>query len=330
MEKDITNWNPVDERIITVDMLIKGRDIKIFGIYAPTDDSDTNTKDTFFDKLSEELNKIKNKQEIILLGDLNGRVGRALDSKIIGRHGEDVVNDNGTRWIELCEQHSLKILNGFFQHKDINKYTWTQKTKNLKSIIDYVVTKQDTLLRPYDVKVWRGAECGSDHLLVKAPIEIRYNKQRSYQEDNNKGEAIKQYNIDSLKDESVSFLYKLRLAQKLDENTDGTAEEIYETLKNKIHEAALEALGTKEKTNYNNPWWSDDLTELIEEKKKLYLRWLATKDDEDRKSYNRHKYIVKKEIKRKKNKAWETKCAEINSMVGGSRSREAWTTINSL
>ncbi|CAH1975795.1 unnamed protein product [Acanthoscelides obtectus] len=95
MEKFIMDWNPVDERIITVDMKIKGREIKIFGIYAPTDDSDTNTKDKFFDKLSEELDKTKNRQEIVLIGDLNGRVGKALDSKIIGQHGEEVVPADG-------------------------------------------------------------------------------------------------------------------------------------------------------------------------------------------------------------------------------------------
>jgi len=330
LEKTITDWSPIDERIITVDLLIKGRSIKIFGIYAPTDDSDMNTKDKFFDKLSEEINKTKSRQEIILLGDLNGRVGRALNNKIIGQHGEDVINDNGMRWIEICEQHSLKILNGFFQHKDINKYTWIQKTRNLRSIIDYILIKQDTSIRPYDVKVWRGAECGSDHLLVKAPVEIKYNKHHSSQEQNNKGKITKQYNIDSLKNESTSFLYKQRLTQKINENIDGTAEEMYETLKKKIHEAALEALGTKEKTKYNNSWWSEDLTELIEEKKQLYLKWLTTKDNEDRKNYNRQKYIVKKETKRMKNTAWENKCAEINSLIGGSRSREAWRTINSL
>lgn len=155
IETKITNWNPIDERILTVDLRIKGRDIKIFGIYAPTDDSDLNTKKDFFDKLSEELNKTKTKQEVLILGDMKGRVGKSLDSKVIGRHGEDVVNDNGSRWIELCDQQELKILNGFFQHRDINKYTWTRKSKNLKSILEYIITKQKSSIRSLDLKVCR-------------------------------------------------------------------------------------------------------------------------------------------------------------------------------
>jgi len=47
----------------------------------------------------------------------------------LGNFGEDMVNDNGERLIELCTQTSLKIWNGFFKHKNIYKYTWEQHTK---------------------------------------------------------------------------------------------------------------------------------------------------------------------------------------------------------
>lgn len=55
------------------------------------------------------------------MGDFNGRIGRKKQSTIIGQYGEETVNDNGTRLIEQC-QHSLKIQNGFFPHKEIHKY----------------------------------------------------------------------------------------------------------------------------------------------------------------------------------------------------------------
>ncbi|KAK4873129.1 hypothetical protein RN001_015158 [Aquatica leii] len=114
---------------------------------------------------------------------MNGRVGKALDSKIVGRHGEDAVNDNGTRWIELCEQHTLKILNG----------------------------------------------------------------QTTMDENKQKGIKAKIYNLEGLKNESTSFLYKLRLAQKLNAEISGTAENMYEKLKGILQDAASEALGTREK-----------------------------------------------------------------------------------
>jgi endonuclease/exonuclease/phosphatase family metal-dependent hydrolase len=47
---------------------------------------------------------------------------------------------------------------------------WTQKTEEIKSIIDYVITKQRSTAQVMDVRVFRGAECGSDHYLVKGTI----------------------------------------------------------------------------------------------------------------------------------------------------------------
>jgi len=56
------------------------------------------------------------------MGDMNGRTGRKTGDTVVGNFGEDRVNDNSERLIELCTQTSLKIQNGFFDHKNIHKY----------------------------------------------------------------------------------------------------------------------------------------------------------------------------------------------------------------
>jgi hypothetical protein len=86
------------------------------------------------------------------MGDMNERIGRKTGDTVAGNFGEDMVNDNGERLIELCTQTSLKMWNGFFNLKNIHKYTWEQNTKNLKTIIDYIITKQDLKLKIQDVR----------------------------------------------------------------------------------------------------------------------------------------------------------------------------------
>jgi len=54
------------------------------------------------------------------MGDMNGRTGRKTGDTVVGSFGEDRVNENGERLIELCTQTSLKIWNGFFSHKNIH------------------------------------------------------------------------------------------------------------------------------------------------------------------------------------------------------------------
>lgn len=79
-------------------------------------------------------------------------------------------------------------------------------------------------------------------MLVRSIVEINYSKQQTFHKNNSKLEDTKRFNSDNLRNGSISFLYKLRLAHKLQEDIKGTEEDIYETFKNKIHKAAVETL----------------------------------------------------------------------------------------
>ena len=72
-----------------------------------------------------------------------------------------MVNNNGERLIELCTQTSLKIWNGFFNHKNIYTYTytWEQHTKNLKTIIDYIITNHGLKLKIQKMKDGKNKKC---------------------------------------------------------------------------------------------------------------------------------------------------------------------------
>jgi len=81
-------------------------------------------------------------REMILLGDFNGHTGTKVNNQVVGSYGETRINDSGEHLIDLCESHNLRITSGYFKHKRIHKYTWEQHTRNLKSIIDYIIVKQ--------------------------------------------------------------------------------------------------------------------------------------------------------------------------------------------
>lgn len=168
----------------------------------------------------------------------------------------------------LCQQYELKIMNGFFAHKDIHKYTWYQHTWGIKSIIDYIVLKQQTNIRVQDVKVNRGAECGSDHCLVVAKIYIPFPGVRLGKTEGSSAmlENV-QYKLDSFENESTRLLYSWRLERKLNELERSTTEE-YEHIKDCIKAAAEEALGIDNNQKYNRPyWWDREIEEKIRHKK---------------------------------------------------------------
>lgn len=73
--------------------------------------------------MAEIVEQIPIRKEIFLMGDMNARVGKEENSKVIGQHGEAVRNGNGERLIDLCTQMNLQVSNTFFCHRKIHKYT---------------------------------------------------------------------------------------------------------------------------------------------------------------------------------------------------------------
>ncbi|PSN48016.1 hypothetical protein C0J52_23478 [Blattella germanica] len=163
--KCITELECINDRIIKLALSIFGQQTEIVGVYAINDDELVEKKEAFFETLSEVLEKGNPNHEVILIGDLNSRVGKD-EEDVVGRLGEDTKNDNGDRLINLFREHECIIANTIFQHKCIHKYTWENPTRGLKSIIDLIVVKKNRRMVVQDVRVYRQHECGSDHHMV--------------------------------------------------------------------------------------------------------------------------------------------------------------------
>ena len=214
-------------------------------------------------------------------------------------------------------------MNGFYSHRDIHKYTWVQHTRNLRSIIDYLIVRQTSNLNVNDVRVHKGVTCGSDHYLVKGIIHFPMNKgnHRNPKTMESTTETSKQevYNVGSLSQDSVKYLYNRRLDQKLgnmkpDKNKE---RDIIQCMK----EAAAEAVGKREKQKSNKQWWTKEIETKIQDKIDKYL---------DREIYEKSKREVRNLINYNKNLQWDNKCREINTYIGGSKSSEAWNFVKTL
>lgn len=73
------------------------------GIYAPTDDKSVAVKDDFDNQMRDILDQIPIRCEVILDGDLNGRVGKRMDSKVVRNFGEDAIKNNGQRLMRTIQ-----------------------------------------------------------------------------------------------------------------------------------------------------------------------------------------------------------------------------------
>ena len=73
--------------------------MKVIQCYAPTNDSDEETKDRFYSRLQSILDKYRKKDVIILMGDFNAKIGTDNNGyeEAMGSQGVGEMNENRER-----------------------------------------------------------------------------------------------------------------------------------------------------------------------------------------------------------------------------------------
>ena len=94
---------------------------------------------------------------------------------VVGWHGDGDLNDNRIIQLQLCCNNTLCIMNTFFEHRDVHKYTWCRDSFGQRSLIDSCTVSADLFRSVLDVRVKRGAglELLTDpHLVCNWYLEI--------------------------------------------------------------------------------------------------------------------------------------------------------------
>ncbi|VDP27032.1 unnamed protein product [Schistosoma margrebowiei] len=138
----LVGWESHGSRIIKASFKTKKERIlmNIIQCYAPINDSNDDIKDQFYERLQSIIEKCPRKDLIILMGDLNSKVGINNNGyeDIMGRHGLGQRNENGERFANLCAFNKLVIGGTIFPHKRIHKATWISPDHTTENQIDHI------------------------------------------------------------------------------------------------------------------------------------------------------------------------------------------------
>ena len=119
--QDMVEYKEVNSRIIWVKVRIGGS-LWVFVVgYAPCGSCSEEKRD-FWWKVDEVLNGFGREVKVLLLGDLNAKIGRIMIEGVTGKYGVVDKNENGNMLLDLCAEKGLVIGNTLFAHKDIHKY----------------------------------------------------------------------------------------------------------------------------------------------------------------------------------------------------------------
>ena len=140
-------------------------------------------KNSFYDQLQDEINATPKHDLIMVIGDLNAKVGsdNLAWKMTMGKHGVGNKNENGVRLLEFCTTNDLIIGGTLFEHQEKHKTTWHAKNKNKKCYsnqIDHIMISGRWRRSLADVRAFRGATIGSDHYLLVAKLKLKLNVQK--------------------------------------------------------------------------------------------------------------------------------------------------------
>ena len=307
-------WDAVNSRIITARLRLtkKGRKVRgmpretsnkfatIISVYAPTAKATPDTKQRFLNALQDTLDKTAPSDILLLLGDLNARVGSLGADEdhwrgTLGKHGVGERNQAGEDLLEFCTVNQLSIMNTWFEKKRYHLETWTHPGTKRSHMIDYVIMRSSQRVLCTDVQVMRGANCWTDHQMIRVRIRMTYPHYRTNRRSGHVPIAVSHLHQSAYRaayQDCIST--ELEANQHLDSNS---VEQNWDRLKTSIVTAAESSLGRSRK---RQPEWfqekADILSPLIEAKNIARNKMLADNSRAKRQCFRRHQRKVKEAV----------------------------------
>ena len=148
-----------------------------------------------------------------------------------------------------------------FPRKDIHKGTWRAPGGTYTNQIDHVLVNSRYATSVIDVKTRRGANCDSDHFLVKSILRQRLSNIGKI-----KGKRRTGWDIEKLKKDSYKRAFQEQIHQQLSyENENNSIEEIWNDMKKTLTETSEERLGQRKRFNRKD-WFDEECRVLIGKK----------------------------------------------------------------
>jgi len=305
LAKYVTNFVPVSERIMLVQMSCTPIPLNIIQVYAPTADSTDVDLEIFYEELSRTYNKLKKNEMTVIMGDFNAKIGKGKVGESIGPFGLGERNERGDRLGVFAAEENLVILNTFFKLPPRRLYTWRSPMDKPEHIvrnqIDYILVNKRFQNSFVSVKTYPGADIMSDHNPVVGVVKVRLKHIKR------KKTQIK-YDLKKLKDPVVRTIVTEELSKYTQEtkpSEDLDVKTQIDNFKSRIEEISRTYLKS-DKNVKKKSWMTDEILHLMNKRRKV-------KNKNDREYENIHRQIQNK-IREAKQRKLNEDCDEIEAL----------------
>lgn len=300
------------DRLISLRLPLQGgRYVTVISVYAPTMGYNEDEIMLFYADLRQLISKIHKNDKILLMGDFNARVGTNHEIwNCLGKHGLGNQNSNGLHLLQLCTEYDLIIGNTVFRQKNKYKGTWMHPRSKHWHMIDYIITRKRDMQDMNTVKVMRGAECWTDHRLVRAKLNLKIRNKFKC-----KSITTKRLNVERL----ISQETRDSLSLLINHLEPLNQENPWDDFKDKIYNSAKDVLDVKRRNHQD--WFDDndeDIQDLLKEKQQIYNKTLIPNLSSNEKekavqNFKQIKRIVQRHLRDIQNTWWENKAMELQN-----------------
>nr|VZI39499.1 unnamed protein product [Spirometra erinaceieuropaei] len=291
----------INDRLMSLGLpLWGGKFATIISAYAPTMANPDAVRDKLYEDLHALLATVSKADRLIVLGDLNARVGTDHTAwrGVLGPHGLRGSNDNGLLLLRTCAEHRLILTNTFFCMPEREKATWRHPRSRQWHLLDYVLVRRRDQRDVLVTKAIAGADGWTDHRLVISKMRIRLQPRRRPQGKRPPGKL----NVALLSLPAHRLHFINELAQRLDNlpiaadadaaaAENATVENRWCQLRDTVQSTTLAVLG---RTPRQHQDWFDDndaaIRNMLAEKNRLHKAYADHPTDATKAAFYRTVY----------------------------------------
>ena len=155
MLNKVVEWKEVSSRLMWVRVRMGKECWAFVSAYGPGTEKSLEVRNGFWYDLTRCVEGLSRRNIVVVLGDLNARVGDSEVEGVVGKFGVPDRNESGEKLLEMCVEREMAIGNTMFRKKRINKYTWIRVAHGRveeRALMDYVLIERRMVGRLKDVR----------------------------------------------------------------------------------------------------------------------------------------------------------------------------------
>ena len=275
----------VSERLLLLRMSVGKVILNVVSVYAPQIGRPMEEKEELLIALGRLLRGIKSDEELVICGDFNCHVGTLADG-FEGVHGSNGYGDRnveGEMLLEFAVAMELCLVNTWFRKEESKKVTY--ESGGHRTVVDYVLVRRNNLAAVKDMKVVPGEACLTQHKLLICVLKLKTCLKRK------RKTFVSKRRVWRLKEPGIRKAFEDVISAECAVKNEDDVDVLWNGLKSSLLNATEAVCGrTKGPARHKETWWwNDEVSKVIDEKKRAFLAWKKSESVADKDAYNKAK-----------------------------------------